>query len=146
MVGKILAYRERITTEVTEDTEIQMEREATTGRIIGSALRVHSALGPGLLESTYKVCLAYEFAQEGLAVQAEIALPVIYRDIKLNAGYRIDFLVANSVIVEVKAVEKILPVHYAQLLAYLKLSGRTIGLLLNFNVPRLKDGITRMAN
>lgn len=123
-----------------------MALDVITGQIIDSAMRVHSALGPGLLESTYKVCLAYELGEKGLAIASEIPLPVVYRHIKLNAGYRIDLLVADSVIVEVKAVERILPVHHAQLLAYLKLSGKRLGLLLNFNVPRLKYGITRMAN
>ena len=117
-----------------------------TGEIVDSAMKVHSALGPGLLESAYKACLAFELADRGLAVESEVPLPVTYRGIKLNAAYRIDFIVADSVIVEVKAVEKILPVHRAQLLAYLKLSGKKLGLLLNFNVPRLKDGITRLAN
>jgi GxxExxY protein len=117
-----------------------------TGEVVDSAMKVHSALGPGLLESAYKACLAFELADRGLAVESEVPLPVTYRGIKLNAAYRIDFIVADSVIVEVKAVEKILPVHRAQLLAYLKLSGKKLGLLLNFNVPRLKDGITRLAN
>jgi GxxExxY protein len=117
-----------------------------TGEVVDSAMKVHSALGPGLLESAYKACLAFELADRGLAVESEVPLPVTYRGIKLNAAYRIDFIAADSVIVEVKAVEKILPVHRAQLLAYLKLSGKKLGLLLNFNVPRLKDGITRLAN
>ena len=117
-----------------------------TGEVVDAAMKVHSALGPGLLESAYKACLAFELADRGLAVESEVPLPVTYREIKLNAAYRIDFIVADSVIVEVKAVEKILPVHRAQLLAYLKLSGKKLGLLLNFNVPRLKDGITRLAN
>lgn len=117
-----------------------------TGEVVDSAMKVHSALGPGLLESAYKACLAFELADRGLAVESEVPLPVTYREIKLNAAYRIDSIVADSVIVEVKAVEKILPVHRAQLLAYLKLSGKKLGLLLNFNVPRLKDGIIRLAN
>ena len=117
-----------------------------TGEIVDSAMKVHSALGPGLLESAYKTCLAFELADRGPAVESEVPLPVTYREIKLNAAYRIDFIVADSVIVEVKAVEKILPVHRAQLLAYPKLSGKKLGLPLNFNVPRLKDGIIRLAN
>lgn len=117
-----------------------------TGEVVDSAMKVHSALGPGLLESAYKRASPFELADRGLAVESEVPLPVTYRGIKLNAAYRIDFIAADSVIVEVKAVEKILPVHRAQLLAYLKLSGKKLGLLLNFNVPRLKDGITRLAN
>ena len=109
-------------------------------------MKVHSALGPGLLESAYQTCLMYELSEIGLAVESQVPLPVIYRGIKLNAGYRIDVLVESSVIVEVKAVERVLPVHRAQLLAYLRLSGKKYGLLLNFNVPRLKYGITRLAN
>jgi GxxExxY protein len=117
-----------------------------TGEVVDSAIKVHSALGPGLLESAYKACLAFELYGRGLLVESEVPLPVTYRGIKLNAAYRIDFIVADSVIVEVKAVEKILPVHRAQLLAYLKLSGKKLGLLLNFNVAHLKDGITRLVN
>jgi len=123
-----------------------MDLNVITGQIVDSAMRVHSALGPGLLESTYQTCLVYELCECGLAVESEVPLPVIYRGIKLNAGYRIDLLVASSVIVEVKAIEKLLPLHRAQLLAYLKLSGKQLGLLLNFNVSSLKDGIVRMAN
>jgi GxxExxY protein len=123
-----------------------VDLNSITGAVVDSAMKVHSALGPGLLESAYKACLAYELLDRGLPVESEVPLPVVYRGIKLNAAYRIDFIVADSVIVEVKAVEKILSVHHAQLLAYLRLSGKTLGLLLNFNVTRLKYGITRLAN
>jgi GxxExxY protein len=111
--------------------------------IIGCAYKVHSALGPGLLESTYKVCLAYELDKMGYGVEIEKALPVIYDEIKLEAGYRIDLLVNKKVIVELKAVDALNDVHIAQLLTYLKLSDIKLGLLINFNVKDLKQGISR---
>ncbi|HMN47603.1 MAG TPA: GxxExxY protein [Ignavibacteriaceae bacterium] len=111
--------------------------------IIGCAYKVHSGLGPGLLESTYQVCLEYELKKMGYNVEAEKALPVIYDEIKLDAGYRIDLMVNKSVIVELKSVEGINDVHIAQLLTYLKLSNVKLGLLINFNVKDLKQGIRR---
>lgn len=111
--------------------------------IIGCAYKVHSGLGPGLLESTYQVCLEYELKKMGYNVEAEKALPVIYDEIKLDAGYRIDLMVNKSVIVELKSVEAINDVHIAQLLTYLKLSNVKLGLLINFNVNDLKQGIRR---
>lgn len=114
-----------------------------SGAIICAAIAVHRALGPGLLESTYEACLAYELDQRGLHVERQRELPVRYRGVHLDCGYRIDLLVENSVIVELKAVEKIDPIHEAQLLSYLKLSGIKIGLLINFNVEILKHGIKR---
>jgi len=111
--------------------------------IIGCAYRVHSKLGPGLLESTYQVCLDYELKKMGYNVEVEKALPVIYEDVKLDAGYRIDLMVNKSVIVELKSVEAINDVHIAQLLTYLKLSNIKLGLLINFNVKDLKQGIKR---
>ncbi len=109
-------------------------------------MKVHSALGPGLLESAYESCLVHELRKMGLAVLTQITLPLKYDGVLIDAGYRIDILVDDSVIVELKAVEKILPIHEAQLLSYLKLSNKTLGLLINFNVVHLKDGIKRMAN
>lgn len=117
-----------------------------TGTIITAALKVHSNLGPGLLEGTYQKCLAHELSSRGIIVQSELLLPVTYAGIKVDAGYRVDLLVENLVIVEVKAVEQIRPIHYAQLLSYLKLSGKRVGLLINFNVRRLIYGIKRLAN
>lgn len=114
-----------------------------TEKIIGCAIKVHKELGPGLLESTYEVCLEYELIEQGLQVERQKALPVIYNSIKLDAGYRIDLLVENSVIVELKSVDAIAPIHEAQLLTYLKLSGKKLGLLINFNVKLLKNGIMR---
>ncbi len=111
--------------------------------IIGAAFKVHSELGPGLLESTYEVCLEYEILNKGLNVKRQQALPVKYDQIKLNAGYRIDLIVENQVIVEVKSVESICPIHEAQLLTYLKLSEVRLGLLINFNELDLKNGIIR---
>ena len=115
-----------------------------TGNIITSALEVHSELGPGLLESTYHVCLLHELRKRGLQVHLQQVLPVVYDGIKIDAGYRIDLLVESLVIVEIKSVEKILPIHQAQLLSYLRLSRRPVGLLINFNVAHLVDGIKRM--
>ncbi len=112
-------------------------------KIIGCAYKVHAALGPGLLESTYEVCLEYELLQEGLSLERQKPLPVVYNQIQLDAGYRVDLLVENKVIVELKSVDAINPVFEAQLLTYLKLSGKKLGLLINFNVPDLKNGIMR---
>ena len=109
-------------------------------------MKVHTALGPGLLESAYEACLLYELRKRGLKVYAQVALPVVYEAVRLDAGYRIDLLVEDAVVVELKAVEKLLPIHEAQILSYLKLSGKKVGLLLNFNVLHLKDGIKRVVN
>jgi len=117
-----------------------------TDTIIGSAIAVHRELGPCLLESTYEACLAFELADRGLSVEHQKALPVVYRDVKLDCGYRIDLLVEKKAIVELKAVERIEPIHTAQRLSYLKLSGCKLGLLINFNVKILKNGIRRLIN
>lgn len=117
-----------------------------SGEVVDAAMKVHSALGPGLLESAYHACLAYELRKRGLKVLTEVDLPVMYDGIRIDVGYRIDMLVEDSVAVEIKAVSKVLPVHEAQLLSYLKLGGYHVGLLLNFHVVRLKDGIKRMVN
>ena len=117
-----------------------------TERIIGAAIEVHRHLGPGLLESTYETCLAFEMASRGLRVERQKELPVVYRDIHLDCGYRLDLLVENRVIIELKAVDSLLPIHEAQLLSYLKLSGLKVGLLLNFNVRLLSNGIKRLVN
>ena len=123
-----------------------MELNDITGHIVDASMKVHTELGPGLLESAYEACLAYELTKRGLKAVSQLALPVKYDGIELDAGYRIDLLVEDRVIVELKAVEKTTPLHEAQLLSYLKLSNKKIGLLINFNVVRLKDGIKRMAN
>ncbi len=111
--------------------------------ILTGAMKVHTALGPGLLESTYEACLRQELRLQELDVKTQVALPVVYEGIKLDIGYRIDMLVEGSVVVEVKSVDGIAPIHQAQILSYLKLSGRGLGLLINFNVVHLKDGIKR---
>jgi GxxExxY protein len=117
-----------------------------TGQVIGAAIKVHSAWGPGLLEHTYRKCLAYELKKSGLEVQQEIYLDLKYDELLIVGAYRLDLLVENALIVEVKAIEKILPVHHAQLLTYLKLGRKSVGLLLNFNSPRLVDGLKRLVN
>jgi GxxExxY protein len=123
-----------------------MQLNEITGTIIDSAMKVHSALGPGLLESTYEICLLHELRKRSLEVKSQLSLPVAYDGVRLDAGYRIDLLVESSVIVELKAVERLLPVHEAQIPSYLKLSGYTVGLLLNFNVVHFKNGIKRIVN
>ena len=117
-----------------------------TEKIIACAIRVHRELGPGLLESTYEVCLKYEFEQLGILVERRVPVAVIYRGVKLEKGYWIDLLVERTVVLELKSQEGILPVHEAQLVSYLRLSGYVIGLLLNFNVRIMKDGIRRIVN
>ena len=114
--------------------------------VITAAIRVHSELGPGLLESTYTACLQHELKKAGLRSDAQVGLPVVYDGVKLDLGYRIDLLVEDLVIVELKSVDAIAPVHQAQVISYLKLSGRSLGLLINFNVAHLKDGIKRFVN
>ena len=114
--------------------------------ILGCAIKVHSALGPGLLESTYEVCLVHELSKAGIRADRQVPLPVVYDDVKLDTGYRIDLLVADALIVELKVVEKLLPIHTAQLLSYLKLRKRKLGYLLNFNVVHMRDGIKRVVN
>lgn len=114
--------------------------------IIGCAIEVHRILGPGLLESAYEECLCYELKQKGLLFERQKGLPVIYKTIHLDCGYRIDILVENLVILELKSVEQIEPIHEAQILTYLKLSNLWLGLIINFNVPVLKNGIKRIVN
>jgi GxxExxY protein len=122
-------------------------RENEIGAIIvDRALRVHEELGPGLLESTYESCLSHELREAGLKVDVQKALPVVYRNVKLDCGYRIDLLVEDKVIVEIKSVDALNDVHLAQILTYLKLSGCRLGYLINFNVKRVKDGIRRVVN
>lgn len=112
--------------------------------MIGLCMEVHRTLGPGLLESAYEAALAYELSQAGIPFQKQIDLPLDYKGVKLDCGYRLDFIIANELIVELKAVQEILSVHKAQLLTYLKLNHKPLGLLVNFNVPLLKEGIERV--
>ncbi len=120
------------------------EQDPASNKLIGLAIEVHKHLGPGLLESAYEDCLALEMRQAGIAFQRQVSLPVTYKGMNLDCTYRLDFVIESYLIAEIKAVERLLPVHEAQLLTYLKLSGMKVGLLLNFNVPLLRDGIRRM--
>jgi GxxExxY protein len=130
------------------DTETQRgvspEVNTVSGKILDAAFAVHSKLGPGLLESIYEICLEYELQRRGLKVQRQVRVPVVYDEVQLDAGLTLDLLVEDLVIVELKAIEGLLPIHQAQLLTYLKLTGIRLGLLINFNVSYLKNGIKRL--
>jgi|GEM_PF-213576 len=131
-------------TLTTKDTKsAKMEFEDLSNRVIGSAIEVHRHLGPGLLESAYEQCLAHELSRNRIAFQLQVAQPVKYKDVRLDCGYRIDILIENQIILELKSVEKLLGIHEAQLLTYMKLAAIKIGLLMNFNVTKLKEGIKR---
>ncbi len=123
-----------------------MEDNEITNLIIGSAIEVHKALGPGLLESAYQECLLYELNNNGLQVKKEVSLPIVYKEVKLNHGYRIDLLIKNRIVVKLKTVEYFTDVHFAQILTYLKLGGFDLGLLINFHTSLLKNGIKRFTN
>ena len=123
-----------------------MELNELSKNIIGAAMKVHTQLGPGLLESAYEACLLHELKKQGFSVQSQVCMPVYYDGVKIDVGYRLDLLVENDIIVELKAVDKITNIHEAQLLSYLKLGNRKLGLLINFNVQQLKQGIKRMVN
>ena len=117
-----------------------------TRRIIGAAIEVHNKLGPGLLESAYQACLAFELRESGFNVEEQKPLPVIYKNVKLDCGYRIDLLVENEIVIEIKAAEQLTPIHEAQLLSYLRLSGKRVGLLISFHVRVLKNGLKRIVH
>jgi GxxExxY protein len=125
---------------------MNVEINALTEQVIGAAIEVHRELGPGLLESTYEAALAYELTLRGISFERQKAQPVQYKGLLIEAGYRIDILVDGKVVLELKSVESVLPIHEAQLITYLKLSGCRVGLLINFNVALLKQGLTRLAN
>ncbi len=125
-------------------TEPSVAVDGIAREIVDAAVKVHRALGPGLLESTYQVCLAYELSKRGLRVRVEVPLKVVYEDVQLDAGYRIDMIVEECVVIENKSVDEVIPLHEAQLLTYLKLSKLTLGFLINWNVKLVKDGIKRM--
>jgi GxxExxY protein len=127
-----------------EHTREQLERLAT--ELVDAAFTVHSALGPGLLESAYQACLVHELRRRGLAVQCEVPLPVHYAGLAIDAGYRVDMILESQVIIENKSSRALTPVHVSQLLTYLKLSDKRLGFLINWNVPRIKDGIKRLVN
>jgi len=133
-------------TKRTSSGRLEMDIEEIGRYIVSSAVKVHRALGPGLLESAYQKCLAYELRGKGLKVECELLLPIRYETVEIDAGYRIDMFVENQVIIENKTVEKLLPIHEAQLLTYLKLKGVKLGFLLNWNVALMKQGIKRMVN
>lgn len=118
-------------------------QEKLTEQILGGAIEVHAALGPGLLESAYEECLCHELRLRGLSFQRQVDLPLAYKGLNVSCAYRMDLVVESSVILEIKSVERLLPIHEAQLLTYLRLSGTRVGLLMNFNVPVLKNGIIR---
>ena len=115
-----------------------------TDQVLAGAIEVHKEVGPGLLESAYEECLCYEMSQRGLAFQRQLPLPVVYKGVRLDCGYRLDIVVADKIILKLKSVEEITDLHKAQLLTYLRISKKKVGLLLNFNVPVLKDGIVRL--
>jgi GxxExxY protein len=117
-----------------------------TGQVIDAAMKIHTALGPGLLESAYHSCLVYELRKRGLFVLSQVLLPIMYDAVRIETAYRIDLLVEDTIVVELKAIAKLLPVHQAQLLSYLRLSGYKVGLLINFHELHLRDGIRRMVN
>jgi GxxExxY protein len=123
-----------------------MDENSLSNLIINRAIKIHTSLGPGLLESAYQECLYYELVQAGLKVEKEKPLPLVYEDVKLECGYRVDLFVEKKLIIEVKSIDSFSDVHLAQVLTYLKLSGCKLGLLLNFNVARMKDGIRRVVN
>ena len=132
-----------LTTESQRHRENEEQKDPRTSPIIGAAIEVHRVLGPGLLESAYEECLCHELYLRGLSFERQVALPVSYKGLQLDCGYKIDVIVEREVVVELKAIEKVLPVHEAQLLTYLKISGKRVGLLINFNVPLLTRGIIR---
>ena len=144
--------KESLTAEDAEDAEEGrrwgegVEINQISGQIVDAAMKVHSALGPGLLESAYEACLLFELHRRGLKAVNQVQLPIVYESVRIDAGYRIDLLVEDAVIVELKSVAETMPIHQAQLLSYLKLSGQRLGLLINFNTVHLKDGLTRMVN
>jgi GxxExxY protein len=126
--------------------ELPPRLNAVTGEIIGAAIEVHRYFGPGLFESTYVPCLHQELKARGLNYEAQLPVPLIYKGLRLDASYRVDLVVECDVIVELKAIEQLLPVHESQVLTYLRLTDRPVGLLINFNVPRLIDGVKRLVN
>lgn len=130
-----------------ENAEVAERRENQISAIVlDAAIAVHTALGPGLLESAYQACFAYELSSRGLKIQTQVPLPISYRGVLVDAAYRLDLVIEDLVIIELKAAERLIPIHEAQLLSYLKLSGKRLGLLINFHVLRLKDGYKRIVN
>jgi len=134
----------RIHHEGTKARRLEEDVEAIATAVVDSAFKVHSALGPGLLESVYEACLAHVLHRRGISFEKQVSLPVHYEGLNLETGLRLDLVVAGQIVIECKAVESLLPIHQAQLLTYLKLSGHRLGFLINFNVPTLKEGLKRV--
>ena len=142
-----IAKETRMTSVVTETISDKRDQlDSITRAIIGAAIDVHRILGPGLLESAYESCLAYELSQRGLSFRQQVSLPVHYKNVQLDCGYRLDLFVEDEIIVEIKSGEELAPIHQAQLLSYLRVSGKRVGLLINFNVRVLKQGLKRIVN
>jgi GxxExxY protein len=133
-----------LTTEAQRHRENEENKDPRTSPIIGAAIEVHRHLGPGLLESAYEECLCHELHLRGLDFKRQVELPILYKGLKLDCGYKLDLIVQGQVLLELKATERLLPVHEAQLLTYMRLAGTPVGLLINFNVSRLTQGIIRM--
>jgi GxxExxY protein len=131
------------TTEIAEDAELGTEINQLTENVIGACIEVHRSLGPGLLESSYELCLCRELSLRGIPFERQKAIPIEYKGVKLDCGYRADLLVAGRVLIELKAIESLLPIHETQLLSYLRIGGWPVGLIINFNVQLLKHGIRR---
>src|SRR5436309_15828135 len=140
---KIFTTRQR-DSEMAAKMAMPYERDVLTDQIIGFAIEVHRHLGPGLLESAYEECLCFELSGAGIDFERQVPLPVVYKSVRLDCGYRIDIVVESRLILELKSTERLLPIHEAQVLTYMRLSGVSTGLLLNFNTPVLKDGIRRL--
>jgi GxxExxY protein len=141
------AKAEKLRQLTAKDTRGKPVDEDSIGKlIVPAAMHVHTALGAGLLESAYEACLAYELAKHGLMIERQVSMPVIYESVRLDVGYRIDLLLGQKVVVEIKAVDRVIPAHLAQILTYLKLGGYKLGFLLNFNVAHMRDGIKRVVN
>gem|GEM_PF-164234 len=145
MICNTLWYFQEFHRKAAKDAK-KMDIEEIGKQIIDAAIKVHRALGAGLLESAYQTCLAFELRKRGLTVECEVPQPVNYEGLEIDAGYRLDMLIEDVIIIENKAVEQILPIHEAQLLTYLKLSDRRLGYLINWNVPLIKNGVRRMVN
>jgi GxxExxY protein len=140
-----LNHEDTKTRSLTVASSLELEVERLAREVVDSAFKVHEVLGPGLLESVYEACLKHELSDRGITVAEQIPVGVQYKSLALDVGFRIDLLVAETVVIEVKAVERLLPVHDAQLLTYLKLARKRLGFLINFNVPKIKEGIRRFA-
>jgi GxxExxY protein len=141
---RMIFTSETVRQRASEQNGMSYENDPLTERVIGLAIEVHRQLGPGLLESAYEECLCFELKQAGIEYRRQVPLPVIYKSVRLDCGYRLDLLVEHEVVVELKTVERLLPIHEAQMLTYLKLSGVRTGLLLNSNTAVLKDGMRRL--